>query len=764
MSGDGITTGRVLFVMPQVPWPATQGTALRNFHLMKAIADAGFGVDLIAFGDTTLSIPVEIAALCRVIEIVPVPMRSLVARLRTFLAGEPDLAWRLSSPEFSSRLDSMLRGREYDVVQIEGFEMAGFLLGPGALRREAWDRAPWTLVGHRAPRIVFDDHNAEYQLQASASRVDSQRPRRWLRAIYSWVQASRIRRREALYASAADACLAVSEEDAGLLREVAPGVSVEVIANGIDVPSYRASASPTVPPTVFFAGKLDYRPNVDACEWLVRSVVPIVRASVPEVRVVLAGRDPSPAVRTLAGPGVEVTGYLTDAEMRARLAGATVAVVPIRMGSGTRFKVLEAMAAGVPVVATPFGAAGSGIVDGVHGLLSEAASDLGASVVRLLRDASLRESMAVRARLLAEARHDWSAITPRLIDVYRHLLSDLRPTSSVIATVRNEARTVGAVISGVARQQPPPSEMVIVDGGSDDDTVRVIREYSSRQDVIASGLRVSVRSEPGANISRGRNLAVGSAVGGVIAAVDAGTVLASDWFSRLVAPFDWDAGVGVVSGFFVGAPETDWERALAATTLPLVEDIDPVRFLPSSRSVAFRRTEFARAGGYPEWLDYGEDLVFDLAMRRLGVVFRFQPRAVVRFRPRPSATAFFLQYYRYARGDGKAGLFALRHAIRYGAYLGGMVLAVGASDRRLGVLPGTLLLAGAIGYLRRPLLRLAITATSPGDFMRCAPLLPLVRVVGDVAKMVGYPVGLWWRYSRGLPTHDLRPTTGRTTE
>ncbi|NBP08810.1 MAG: hypothetical protein EBU76_10150, partial [Gammaproteobacteria bacterium] len=156
MSGDGRTTGRVLFVMPQMPWPATQGTALRNFHLMKAVADAGFEVDLIAFGDTRLSIPVEIAALCRVIEIVPVPMRSLVARLRTFLAGEPDLAWRLSSPEFSSRLDSMLSEREYDVVQIEGFEMAGFLLGPGALRREAWDRAPWTLVGHRAPRIVFD--------------------------------------------------------------------------------------------------------------------------------------------------------------------------------------------------------------------------------------------------------------------------------------------------------------------------------------------------------------------------------------------------------------------------------------------------------------------------------------------------------------------------------------------------------------------------------------------------------------------------------
>ncbi len=762
MRSDGSTVGRVLFLMPQVPWPATQGTALRNFHLMKAIADAGFEVHLIAFGDTWLLPPVEVASVCGLIEIVPVPIRSLLDRVRTFLAGEPDLAWRLSSPEFSSRLDGLLREHEYDVVQIEGFEMAGYLLGPGALRREAWDRAPWTLVGRRGPRIVFDDHNAEYQLQASASRVDAKRPRRWLRALYSWVQASRIRRREALYVSAADACLAVSDDDAGLLREIAPGVSVEVIANGIDVRSYRGSVAPTGPPIIFFAGKLDYRPNVDACEWLVRSVVPIVRASFPDAHVVLAGRDPSPVVRALEAPDIEVTGLLSDAEMRARLSRATVAVVPIRMGSGTRFKVLEAMAAGVPVVATPFGAAGSGIVDGVHGLLSESALDLGSSVIRLLRDASLRGSLAGRARELAEARHDWSAITPRLVAVHRHLIVDAMPSASVIATVRNEARTIAEVISGVARQQPVPAEMVVIDGGSNDGTLNVVRACSSRLDAANAGLHLSVRSEPGANISRGRNLAVDSAKGDIIAALDAGTVLATDWFSRLVAPFRGDAIVGVVSGFFVGAPETVWERALSATTLPLVEDIDPARFLPSSRSVAFRRAEFVRAGRYPEWLDYGEDLVFDLALRRLGVVFRFQPRAVVRFRPRPTVGAFFVQYFRYARGDGKAGLFARRHAIRYGAYLGGTLLAMGAFDRRGGILPVALLVAGAVGYLRRPLLRLSVSASSAGDFMRCAPLLPVVRIVGDVAKMVGYPVGLWWRYSRGLQSHDRRPIAGWT--
>src|SRR5258708_873011 len=111
---------------------------------------------------------------------------------------------RLWSRAFAGRLHAMLAEGKYDAVQLEGFEVAGYLLGAGALRAEQAGRVPW--LARAAPKLIFDDHNAEYELQASAARLDSRLPRRWPRAVYSAVQAHRLRAREALYAAAADLC------------------------------------------------------------------------------------------------------------------------------------------------------------------------------------------------------------------------------------------------------------------------------------------------------------------------------------------------------------------------------------------------------------------------------------------------------------------------------------------------------------------------------------------------------------------------------
>ena len=108
---------------------------------------------------------------------------------------------------------------------------------------------------------------------------------------------------------------------------------------------------------------------------------------------------------------------------------------------------------------------------------------------------------------------------------------------------------------------------------------------------------------------------------------------------------------------------------MGATVLPDRSDIDPATFLPSSRSVAFRKSVWSEVGGYPEWLDYCEDLIYDLAIRERFGPFTFAPDALVHFRPRTTMRAFFTQYYRYARGDGKANLWPKRHAIRYLTYL-----------------------------------------------------------------------------------------------
>jgi len=228
-----------------------------------------------------------------------------------------------------------------------------------------------------------------------------------------------------------------------------------------------------------------------------------------------------------------------------------------------------------------------------------------------------------------------------------------------------------------------------------------------------------------------------------------------DWLAARLAPFEADPATQVVGGFFAPDGRTPFELALGATTLPARAEVRAETFLPSSRSLAFRRAAWERVGGYPEWLDYCEDLIFDLKLREACGPFVFAPAALVHFRPRPTLRAFWNQYFRYARGDGKAGLFARRHAIRYATYLGlGAFLARGW---RYPVLWPIIALAGA-GYLRRPYARLVPTLAplAPLGRTRALAAVPLIRLVGDLAKCAGYPVGLWWRWRRYGLRHDWR--------
>jgi glycosyltransferase involved in cell wall biosynthesis len=305
--------------------------------------------------------------------------------------------------------------------------------------------------------------------------------------------------------------------------------------------------------------------------------------------------------------------------------------------------------------------------------------------------------------------------------------------TSLIVTVLNEAHTVDALLESVAHQSRRPDEVVIVDGGSTDDTLAVLQRWSAR-------LPLSVVQEPGANISRGRNLAIKMSTGSLIAVTDSGVRLGPNWLADLHAALAPD--IDVVSGFFKADPRTAFERALGATTLPAAEDVDPKRFLPSSRSVLFRRSALLHIGGYPEWLDYCEDLVFDRALQRAGCRFAFAPSAIAWFRPRHSAGAFFRQYFLYARGDGKAGLWSRRHAIRYAAYVSALLL----TTRLTRFLP--LLLLGAAGYTRRPYQRLCLDGLSVAERVQAIALVPILRLVGDLAKMLGYPVGVCWRLNR----------------
>lgn len=333
---------------------------------------------------------------------------------------------------------------------------------------------------------------------------------------------------------------------------------------------------------------------------------------------------------------------------------------------------------------------------------------------------------------------------------------------SLIATVLNEGEAIHRLMQSLVEQTRLPDDIVIVDGGSSDNTVALIESYIDR-------LPVRVIVEPGCNISAGRNRAIAEARYDIIATTDAGVRLDSRWLELITQPLLDDENVQVVSGFFLPDTYTPFEVAMGATVLPQADEINPNTFLPSSRSVAFRKSVAQAIGGYPEWLDYCEDLIFDLRLKAITPPFAFASEAIAHFQPRTSLRAFYRQYYLYARGDGKADLWRKRHLIRYLTYLvaAPLILLLGLIVHPLVWL---LYVPGAIVYLAQPYRRLSrVLADS-----HCPPTMrtkllaiayiPIIRAAGDVAKMVGYPVGLRWRRRNQPPDwHIIPPMTKKQT-
>lgn len=324
---------------------------------------------------------------------------------------------------------------------------------------------------------------------------------------------------------------------------------------------------------------------------------------------------------------------------------------------------------------------------------------------------------------------------------------------SVICTVLNEGQAIQKLLDSLARQTRPPDEIIFVDGGSSDDTIAILKDSAA-----AHRLPVQILVEPGANISRGRNVAIEAAASPIIASTDAGVRLDPRWLEELLKPFQTTPPPAVVSGFFVPDPQNAFEAAMGAAVLPALADINPATFLPSSRSIAFLKSSWLAAGRYPEWLDFCEDLIFDFRLRDAVGSFAFAPQAVAYFRPRSTLRAFFKQYYHYARGDGKADLWRKRHAIRYFTYLAALplllVLTCGVSWGW--GLAGLML--GALGMFYTPYRRLPRLwgKLSAWEKLQAICWVPLIRVTGDIAKMIGYPVGWKWRLDRLRTQPHLR--------
>ena len=413
---------KILALTPQLPYPPMQGTTLRNFYLLRELARR-HELSLLTFvqANEVLNADSPLYAFCRAIRTVPAPpRRGLAQRALTSLTSPlPDMALRLPSANFTEALRAWLAEDDFDIIQVEGIEMASY----GLQARKFY--------GTRA-RLVFDDHNAEYVLQRSAFQADARRPSRWHAALYSFVQWQKLARYERDVMRAHDAVAAVSQTDAHALQQIAPGLTVHVVPNGVDTAEFAPrpdrmqdsrdvlptnSQSPNSTTDLVFTGKMDYRPNIDAVFWFAGEILPRVRAQVPAARFAIVGQQPHARLAPLAArDGVLLTGWVPD--VKPYIAAAAVYVAPLRMGGGTRLKVLQAMSLAKPIVSTSLGCDGLSIQSGREALLADTPDAFAAAVLRLLHDPALGQQLGAQARALAIARYDWRIIGPLMEACY----------------------------------------------------------------------------------------------------------------------------------------------------------------------------------------------------------------------------------------------------------------------------------------------------------------------------------------------------------
>lgn len=396
----------VLFLTPQLPYPPRQGTALRNWGLISGLARR-HRVSLLSFSDDVPSTSLHrvLTQTCESVTLVPTPNRRLTDRLRQLASPLPDLAWRIHSPALLQTLADMNSADHFDVIHVEALELGRALLHLRELARG------------RRPMLLYDAHNAEQLIQQRALATDRTRPARWHAALYSSIQIPRLRSFERRVLRAADRVTCVSAEDAASLRELVPGLAPVIVPNGLDLHSYTSQAWPAAEGlgefAIVFTGKMDYRPNVDAAEWFAAQMLPAIQARRPEAQFVIVGQKPSPRLLALGErPGVVVTGAVED--VRPFIARAAVFVAPLRMGGGTRFKLLEAMALGTPIVSTHVGAEGFDVASGRELLLADSPADFVEAVLSLSRVEGLRRDLTEAALRFVRANYDWEAIIPRV--------------------------------------------------------------------------------------------------------------------------------------------------------------------------------------------------------------------------------------------------------------------------------------------------------------------------------------------------------------
>src|SRR5580692_2872204 len=395
---------RVLYFSPRICWPTISGAHLRDFYFARTLAR---NAQLTYVGLVNEDAQAQAEQLRQRLE----PQNGtkvyalrrdagyrLINILRGLIGPTPLNVLNYTSQKVIAALDPILSEQSFDVIQIESMHLIAYA-------QHIRKVAPRT-------RLILDWHNIESEILARYADNDANP----LRAIYASRTSKLSRGVEDDLLRLCHAHTVCSDREKEVLETRVPGTRIEVVGNGVDCEFFADNAQSNEKRDVLYMGRMDYHANIDAALHFAKTTWPLIHARRPELRLVIVGAQPTQQVRELASDNVVVTGTVDD--VRPYYHSALVSVVPLRVGGGTRLKVLEAMAAGTPVVSTTLGAEGLAVTNGKDILIADAPETMADAVVSMQIDSPQRQELIANARQLVKSKYDWSVVGEILLRLH----------------------------------------------------------------------------------------------------------------------------------------------------------------------------------------------------------------------------------------------------------------------------------------------------------------------------------------------------------
>jgi glycosyltransferase involved in cell wall biosynthesis len=378
----------------------TWGSGTRIHQLARHLS-SDHEVTVLSYADPSEEAMVApLRELCRDVRLIATPSERPIMRrarqVRSACSSAPFLARELYSDRMQAALDSLLAEQPFDVVQIESSQMTCFRLDTDA-------------------RVVLDEHNIEYELLRRMNEGE----RSAVRRAHHRLEERKVRRYERLWWGRVDGVALTSRREELVVHQDVPGTPTAVVPNCVDLEYFSPGRDEPEDGQIVFTGLLTYRPNLDAARHLVDDILPRIREQHPGVTLTIVGGGGATDLDALRRPGVTVTGWVTD--VRPYVRRASVVVAPLRIGSGTRLKVVEGLAMAKPMVSTTVGCEGIDVHPGVHLLVADAPDDFAQAVVLLLRDRALGERLGAAGQRLARDHYAWEGAAGQLAELYDRL-------------------------------------------------------------------------------------------------------------------------------------------------------------------------------------------------------------------------------------------------------------------------------------------------------------------------------------------------------